>query len=92
MQKLEDRLSTVEREIKNATLDYLDLYAKAKKLYGRVAKAQERAEAAAAENGASDTEAPELALPPNFSSLSPRAQLITRQILTRRRAEASRGG
>ena len=79
MEKLEDRLETLDREMKSATLDYLDLYAKAKKLFGRIAKAMDRAEEAA---GSAD--APDNGGGVATSSLSGRAAEAQRRILARR--------
>jgi hypothetical protein len=73
--------------MQKATLDYLDIYAKAKKLFGRVAKAQARAEQEEERIAAGPT--PENGPVP--TSLSPRAALILRQILERRRAMTSGG-
>ena len=81
MEKLEDRLDKAERELQNARLDWLDIYAKCKKLLGRAVKAEQRIEAAAEEETPASTDGP-----PVFSSLSPRAQLIQKQIMLRRRA------
>jgi len=82
VEKLEDDLRRLQSDMQKATLDYLDVYAKAKKLFGRVAKAQAREEAAEQEAGeviqAGDQ-------PTRFSSLSPRARLIQAQILERRK-------
>jgi hypothetical protein len=85
VEKLEDRLATLEHDMKSATLDYLDLYAKAKKLYGRVAKAQEREEAREVEVETGDTNGA-----PVHTSLSERARKIQQQILDRRRMSGGR--
>lgn len=50
LRKLEERLETVEREVKNAVLDWDELYEKMRRLTGRVEKRAaliERPEAAA---------------------------------------------
>jgi len=79
VEKLEDRLETLEREMKSATLDYLDLYAKAKKLFGRLAKAMDRAEESEASAVAPDNGGGVAA-----SQLSGRAAEAQRRILARR--------
>jgi hypothetical protein len=80
VEKLEDRLATLEHDMKAATLDYLDLYAKAKKLFGRVAKAQEREEEREAPVETGNTNGA-----PVHSPLSARARIIQNQILERRK-------
>jgi hypothetical protein len=85
--KLEDDLRALRSEMQKATLDYLDIYAKAKKLFGRVAKAQAREEA--------ETESAALDVgqaAPVGTSLSPRARLIQQQILARRAAQGGDRG
>lgn len=87
MEKLEDDLRALRSDVQKSTLDWLDVYGKAKKLFGRVAKAQARAEA--------EEEAGETGLPPAnqyVGTLSPRARLIQNQILARRRSNGGPDG
>lgn len=86
VEKLEDRVQTLERELQGARLDWLDVYGKAKKLFGRIAKAQDRAEAAETEAATAETAASGANGSPVLTTLSPRARLIQQQILARRRA------
>jgi hypothetical protein len=83
VEKLEDDLRALKSEMQKATLDYLDVYAKAKKLFGRVAKAQAREEEAAADSAVDVGQAT-----PVPTTLSPRARLIQQQILARRGAQS----
>lgn len=85
MEKLEDDLRGLRSDMQKATLDYLDVYGKAKKLFGRVVKAQARAEA--------EEEAAETSEVPQYSgTLSPRARLIQNQIMSRRRTGGTNHG
>ncbi len=81
VEKLEDDLRALRSDMQRATLDYLDLYAKAKKIFGRVVKAQARQEAEEEET------ARQMPLPGvEGQPLSARAQLIQKQIMQRRNA------
>lgn len=86
VQKLEDDLRALRSEMQKATLDYLDLYGKAKKLFGRVSKAQARADAEEEGTAAGGLDADRM------TTLSPRAQLIQKQILERRARMGGNGG
>lgn len=99
MEKLEDRFQTLEREMKAATLDYLDIYAKARKLFGRIAKAMDRQDEADSSSSADapgngDAHASPLSggdfahAPP----LSGRAAEAQRRILARRARIMGGGG
>jgi hypothetical protein len=81
VEKLEDDFRTLQREMQTATLNYLDVYAKAKKLFGRIAKAQDRAEQAEQEAVAPEADNGGGAVP---SPLSARAQRLQHHILARR--------
>ena len=89
MEKLEDDLRELRSEMQKATLDYLDMYAKAKKLFGRAAKAAARAEEQQEEGTLMSSQEPG-GVP--LSSLSPRARLIQQQILARRANMANNRG
>jgi len=79
VQKLEDDLRRLRSDFQDYELKYLNLHAKAKSLFGKIAKAQAREEAEAESAAVDAGEAG-----PAVSTLSPRMQLIQRQILARR--------
>ena len=84
--ELEERVAGCERHLKAVQLDYDDLYDRMKRLSGRVAKRDEREQAA--EDRAPIARGEDLTatsvLSPGFSKLTPRQRQIQYQIMQRR--------
>ncbi len=85
--KLQERLETVERDMRNLRLDWEATYEKIRTLMARLAKRAEKLDTASP--GLATGESEEIvpaALSPTYSRLTPRQKQIQIQIMQRRKA------
>jgi hypothetical protein len=87
VEKLADDLRRLRSDFQEYELKYLNLHAKAKSLFGKIAKENARAEE---KEDAAEVDAGQA--PAIGTSLSPRARLIQQQILARRAAQGGDRG
>jgi predicted transcriptional regulator len=81
--ELQERVEKLERELRVVQLDWDELYAKCKKLLGRVAKERATMEKLEPENAPAETELSP-GEPSRFGGLTPRQRELQQQILRRR--------
>ena len=93
LSKLEEEVSSLKRQMKDAVLDYDALYDKCRHLMGRIAKRAEFREnqEALGTPGPEGTAQTSSLLTPTFSRLTPRQKQLQMQIIEKRR-NAGNGG